>query len=89
MYEQSRGDRRKPIEMFMTSMHRENILQKLGFSKKDRDWGIKAANIARQKQRKTHANLHASDTHEWLEALRNIDTEKSGVSDRQFAPNSR
>ena len=54
----------------MTSEHRENILQKLGFSQKDMDWGIKAANIARRKQRKTRANLHASDIHEKLETLR-------------------
>jgi hypothetical protein len=70
-YERARGDhRRKPIEMHMTYVHRENILRNLGFSRQDMDWGTKAATIARRERRETHANLHASRTHERLETLR-------------------
>jgi hypothetical protein len=69
-YEQARKDHcRKHLEMHMTYLHREKILRKLGFSRKDIDYGIKAANIARRKRRETHANLHASHTHERLETL--------------------
>jgi hypothetical protein len=68
-YERARGpNRRRQEQMKMVSMHRENILKNLDFSRKEIDEATKAANNARYRRHKT--NAHDNGNQEKLESFR-------------------
>lgn len=72
VFEEVRGAHRRTLEQLkLVSAHREQVLLDMGYTMKAVIAGTKAANQARRSRYSTIARLHASNTEEMLEGLRN------------------
>ena len=68
-YETSRPERRQSDQLRIPSFVREEMLRHCGYSRVDIQRGVKEANIARQRRRRTNETAQLHKAQEWASAL--------------------
>lgn len=69
-YEETRPEPRSMSELKMPSSYRSDVLRRLGFSRRDIQEGVKAANLARGRRRRTFETMHMASAHEMVERMK-------------------
>ena len=66
-YEEHKSAPRSMAQLRMPSKHRDAMMKRLGFSSREINQGVKAANIARNQRKKTIELMGLAGAQEWLE----------------------